>query len=415
MPRWSMVLLVAMPGLAVAQPDGRLARAADADPAVRADAASELAAQPTDDAVRMLILMLRHDVDPSVRRAAADAMATTRMAGLAPFLEEAAVSDPDPAVRDAARMAKRRLWIRSRQPRLAAAYSALCPGCGHFYLQMPGRGAAILAPTVALLGGGIALMVDNDEVPELGNPDDPNLDAKDPVGFHLLITAQNLWAYGVFAAYRDARLLRNNEGYRLPVSREGVVDLATAPFRPRVLARPWVWAGVPVAVGAATALVWAAAPEDLGRGSRSLTDGGDVNFLGRRYDQAPGVALGEAYFATLFVPVAVGEEALFRGVVQPALSERLGVWEGWALASAIFGAVHIFNFVGPGGDLEDAAVAVPFITAVGSYIGVASIKTGFQLETSVAVHFWYDFALSTIGFIADPDHQPFVARFAVPF
>jgi len=39
----------------------------------------------------------------------------------------------------------------------------------------------------------------------------------------------------------------------------------------------------------------------------------------------------------------------------------------------------------------------------------------FSLETSVAIHFWYDFALATLDFMADPDHQPFVLRFGMPF
>ena len=36
-------------------------------------------------------------------------------------------------------------------------------------------------------------------------------------------------------------------------------------------------------------------------------------------------------------------------------------------------------------------------------------------ETSVALHFWYDFLLGTIGFIADPDNQPFVVRGGIVF
>ena len=62
-----------------------------------------------------------------------------------------------------------------------------------------------------------------------------------------------------------------------------------------------------------------------------------------------------------------------------------------------------------------AARAVPLITAVGGYLGLVAIETGFQLETSVALHFWYDFLVSTIGFIADPDHQPFAIRIGLPF
>jgi len=113
--------------------------------------------------------------------------------------------------------------------------------------------------------------------------------------------------------------------------------------------------------------------------------------------------------------VGVGEEALFRGVVQPALSEPLGEWGGWAIASLLFGAAHAGNFATGETDLATAAAALPFLTCVGSYLGLVSMKTGHQLESSVALHFWYDFLLSTTAFIADPEHQPFVARFGGHF
>jgi membrane protease YdiL (CAAX protease family) len=113
--------------------------------------------------------------------------------------------------------------------------------------------------------------------------------------------------------------------------------------------------------------------------------------------------------------VGVGEEALFRGAVQPALCESLGLWPGWALTSVIFGGVHLFNFLDQPDGWSTAAKALPFLTAVGSYLGLTAIKTGHNLETSVALHFWYDFLIGTVAFVADPDHQPFALKVGVPF
>lgn len=31
------------------------------------------------------------------------------------------------------------------------------------------------------------------------------------------------------------------------------------------------------------------------------------------------------------------------------------------------------------------------------------------------MHFWYDFLLSTAGYIADPQHQPFVVQYGTGF
>jgi membrane protease YdiL (CAAX protease family) len=229
------------------------------------------------------------------------------------------------------------------------------------------------------------------------------------------MAAQNLWLYGIFASYRDARIARGDEGYAHPVSRETLPDLVTAPFRPRVVSRAWFWAGLPVMVGAAVGLSALVQPQEIGRGVRSLGDGRGVWFLGRHHGTEAGFALGETYHLSLFLPVGVGEEAAFRGTLQPVLSEWLGVWPGWVATSLVFGAVHIFNFT----EQEDGASvglkAVPFITAVGGYLGLVSMRTGGQLETSVALHFWYDFLLSTINFVADPDHQPFALRWGLRF
>ena len=181
-------------------------------------------------------------------------------------------------------------------------------------------------------------------------------------------------------------------------------------MRPRVLARPWFWAGLPLMMGAAVGFSALVDPEDIGRNTRSLSEVDEVWFLGRRYGKTTGTLLAESYWAGLFLPVGVGEEALFRGAIQPAMTEWLGLWPGWAATSVVFGAVHMFNFVGQDDGFETAAKAVPFITGVGSYLGYVAIKTGFQLETSVALHFWYDFLLGTISYVADPHHQPFTMR-----
>ena len=77
----------------------------------------------------------------------------------------------------------------------------------------------------------------------------------------------------------------------------------------------------------------------------------------------------------MFDPVGVGEEALFRGYVQTELAEQLGIYGGLATSSAIFGAIHTFNFVDPGHDLGDALYAVPVISAIGALFGAAYICT----------------------------------------
>lgn len=355
--------------------------------------------------------MATYDPDPRVRAAAAAALAEAGLVPFAPLLEEAARRDPDPDVRRAAALAHRRLFGLSKSPRRAAGYSLLCPGCGYFHLGETGKGLAFLGTTALALGTGVSLVLSSrrGNVPPVEGYSSPFRDARGPMGLELLMAGQNLWMYSVFAAYRDARAMRDDAGYTLPGTREDLADLAVAPFRPRVLGRPWFWAGLPLMFGAALGVSALLEHELPGAGGRWLRDGRRVRVLGGERSAGAAFALGELYYAGLFLPVGIGEEALFRGVLQPGLSESFGPWGGWATSSLIFGAAHIPNYSGAP-SLTTGLIGVPFVTIVGSYLGLVSMQTGYRLETSVALHFWYDFLLGTSAFLADPKHQPFSVR-----
>ena len=381
----------------------RYQHAADQNPAVRVHAADELTGDPDPRAGDMLIVLAQRDIDPAVRAAAAAAIAERRDPTLDDALEQSATRDPDPAVRDAAAAAHERLWPWLKQPRTAAGLSLLCPGCGQIYLRETGEGAAMLATTAALIGSGVVLLRDAGTV----SLDGPSTSAKAPIGLLLATAGQNAWFYSIFDAYRDARVLRGDVGYKFAITRERLPDLATAPFRPSVLKRPWVWAGVPIALLAGIGVSAIASSGGL-TGNPSIFDVPHVNFLGHSFSRGAGFALGEGYYASLFGPVGIGEESLFRGLIQTELEERFGTGGGIAIASAIFGAVHLVNF---GSDPKQALYAVPTIAVLGSTLGLAYVHTGHRLETGVAMHFWYDFLLSTVGFAVDPNHQPFVVSY----
>jgi CAAX protease family protein len=74
----------------------------------------------------------------------------------------------------------------------------------------------------------------------------------------------------------------------------------------------------------------------------------------------------------------LGEEALFRGVVQPALLERLPAWAAVVATAALFGLAHFLS-------LTYALVA----TLVGAYLGWLSLATG-NLLVPILAHALYD-------------------------
>lgn len=379
----------------------RFERAADPDPVARVRSAEQLGNDPSARATQMLLVLQQRDIDPRVRVAANDALGRRLDPSLEPALRGAAAHDPDPAVRAAAETARHRVWAWRKRPGTAAALSALCPGCGQLYLGDT-TGYANLAATAALVGGGLALVAGHDISLE-GPVDSPKV----PIGLGLATLGQNLWFYSIFDAYRDARVLRDDAGYRHAITRESLAELTTASFRPDVLASPWVWAGVPIALGAAIGVSYLLSSDGLADGP-TIFDLDDLNVFGHRFSPGAAFAIGEGYYAGLFTGVGVGEEALFRGVIQTELEERFGTWGGLAASSAIFGAVHAFNYLD---DPKQIAIAVPVIAVLGSSMGLAYIHTGHKLSTSVAMHFWYDFLLSTIAFAADPTHQPFVVQY----
>jgi membrane protease YdiL (CAAX protease family) len=389
-----------------------LADSLDSEPEVRQAALAALGTLGSRAAIDRLWLAARADGDASVRAAAVEAMAARRDPGFLLLLRAVAEGDPDPTVRAVAErnVAYLKAWRRS--PGVAALFSVLCPGCGYFYLGKPLVAATYLGSSAALLGGALLLRDGRDVDVFAEGAQGPNMTPTTaPLALPLASAAANLGLYSAFAAYRDARLARNDEGYHYPVSRESLGDLVLAPVHPRVLARPWFWAGVPAIFGALWVYSKLAdeAPTEM---ARTLGEGQGVWFLGRKYSTPAGVALGELYYASLFLPVGIGEEALFRGVLQPAFTEALGLWPGWLVTSLLFGAAHIPNFFNLG--WKEGLWALPFITATGSYMGAVAIKTGFQLETSVAIHFWYDFLLGTFSFLGDPDHQPFSVKLTLP-
>lgn len=91
-----------------------------------------------------------------------------------------------------------------------------------------------------------------------------------------------------------------------------------------------------------------------------------------------GCTLGE--LALVSLSAGVGEELLFRGLVQQAASARWGDVVGLAAASAVFGLAHpISRFY------------VVFAAAIGAYLGWLWLASG-NLLVPIVTHAVYDFA-----------------------
>ncbi len=85
--------------------------------------------------------------------------------------------------------------------------------------------------------------------------------------------------------------------------------------------------------------------------------------------------------ALIALSAGVGEEMLFRGVLQQSLASWMGTGWGLTLASVLFGLLH--------------PISVPYIVltiSIGFYLGGAFLLTG-NLLCVIVMHTLYDFAL----------------------
>ena len=222
-----------------------------------------------------------------------------------------------------------------------------------------------------------------------------------------LLALSDLFTISVFDL-----VLESQRAQRLAlVPQESLTELAAAPFSGQVLSAPVVWGGIAGSLAAGILV-------------SALVDGIDTRNLGRRpvlfgreMNSAVGYPLGIAIGMGLFEHVALAEEMAFRGVLQSGLSRSYGESAGWMYSSLVFGLLHASNivFLDRSQRLAYLVIGVPFITLLGSYLGLAYRSSGYSLAPSVAIHFWYDFLLSAAFFVADPRNSPLAVTWAIPF
>ncbi len=245
-----------------------------------------------------------------------------------------------------------------KSPGVAVGLSFILPGLGHTYLGDYKTAGGMFASTAAFTTSGILTF-----------------------DMASLTTAQNLWTYGVYAAYRDARLYNGQNKYLYQMPIDTLSDLSTAPFQWRVLARPEVWGGLLAAFALERFVI------------RPLADTTDSRIS---------CNISNSIFPLAAFSVGIGEEALFRGYLQSYYAERMGPTGAIISSSIVFGLAHVPNiFLGVDNTgtvlirnnwREYLTYGIPFITAFGGYFGWLTHKNH-SLKNSVAIHAWYDFAL----------------------
>ena len=247
---------------------------------------------------------------------------------------------------------------------MAVTLSSLLPGLGHTYLGDMGTAGALMGTTS--LGIGMVAWKPTEE----------------SVVVPSMLAIQNVWSYGIYAAYRDARIYNGQAGYSYKMPTDSLAALAYAPFNYKILKKPEVWGGLLASLGLAATISYFAYPkESTAHAHMKISPKSELPFFA--------------------LPVGIGEESLFRGYLQSQLMEKFKPTGAIILSSLSFGAAHLGN--GLLMDREDRwryyAFSLPFITVMGGYLGWLTHKNH-SLQESVALHTLYDLVIFTAGAFA---------------
>jgi membrane protease YdiL (CAAX protease family) len=191
--------------------------------------------------------------------------------------------------------------------------------------------------------------------------------------------ALSLSLYSIYSSYRDAGGLGDYK------KSESIEDLALAPFQPKILKLPYVYAPL-LAVS-------------LFLGAGQIVYDGSSPILLPESLKRDGSLYAGAFISGL--SPAIGEEAFFRGYLNHRLSmSSLGPYGGLGVSSTIFMLAHEGN-----SDARDGRLVR---LLGGLYFGYIHMIYGYDLRPSIAAHFWYNFliGLSELSrYKADPNYN----------
>lgn len=289
-----------------------------------------------------------------------------------------------------------RAAARTDPPECPPAIGWVVPGFGQICYGKPVEGATLSALTATELSAAYGLYRSSDPASDRAPHSLP------------ILGLQNIWVYAISDLVRE-RQLADAKRY---VPREHLGHLAAAPFDIGVLKRPSVWAGILGTTGAALGAAWLLDPKVDGADPQSPPE-----YFGGPLEPAATYATAGASGAAVFTHVAIGEEMLYRGLIQSGLTRATGRTGGWLLGSAAFAAAHAPNaiFLPPEQRLQYLTLSLPVTAAVGTYFGATYRWNDYSLAPPVAVHFWYDFLVSAAQFALVDRPTPIGTTFSIRF
>ncbi|MFH1761189.1 MAG: CPBP family intramembrane glutamic endopeptidase [bacterium] len=267
--------------------------------------------------------------------------------------------------------------------------SSLSSGAGFFYLKEYKK-AAIASGTRFLLGETFVQAVNTGPGDSIGRVNDD---------FIVLtaVTWQDVQYYNTFSAYNYARVKTKNRGFKTPLHRTSFKQCITAPFKMDNINRKstLIPLGLLAAIGTLGYLGVKNDPQyEAFDGDRPV-----MIFRGSHRGFSA-LALSGIRSGMLSMNAGVGEEALFRGVIQTELTELINHRIiGLMGASALFGLAHWDS----NSSQEERQQKIFTTGLIGAYLGWLYMRNNYRLEQPIAFHFWWDVIAFTYQFLTDPN------------
>lgn len=271
-------------------------------------------------------------------------------------------------------------------PGLAAAAS-IVPGFGYWLLGEPENTAltlAAMAVPVTLAALGTPPLIRSDVRGYYAPDIRKDILALDYQPFFSTTATKIHWV-SMYTTYQEARARWGDRGYASPLTRRSVPDLVTAPFSAEHVQDWRVWAVVGAAFLQGLVLHWILEPATLQPTGPTVFQAREAELLGLRMSPAAGFAIDMAAAPVLAIQPALGEEALFRGIVQNEAERRLGQTPGMLATAGLVGILHLRDE-----PLNTQARRILSPTIAEIMLGWLYQTSGYDLAKPVAARFYYD-------------------------
>jgi membrane protease YdiL (CAAX protease family) len=209
------------------------------------------------------------------------------------------------------------------------------------------------------------------------------------------LTAQTTWSLQIHQTYQEARLRAAPDLYQSRPKIYNTLELIASPFEWDQLFDKSVWLSVfsGLASGAVLDLVFPDA-QATQPNPPSIFQAQAANYMGQVLTPAQAFGINTAAATVLSAHAGIGEEVLFRGVLQEELEVKLGTIPALIGTSAAFGAVHI------GGINQGNQFKVFLGTGIGGFIdGSLYLYSDRDLKKNIAAHTYYDIVAFSLAML----------------